>query len=65
MHQEKFKVILFYNHEKYESEPIIFTNLDDITSIYADKTSALSIEHIEDSGNNYQKLYSPNNFLYN
>lgn len=64
-HQEKFKVILFYNHEKYESEPIIFTNLDDITSIYADKTSALSIEHIEDSGNNYQKLYSPNNFLYN
>jgi hypothetical protein len=47
MHQEKFKAVLFYNHEKYESNPIVFTNLDDINSIYNDVTSALSIEHID------------------
>ena len=43
MHQEKFKAILFYNHEKYESEPIIFYNLDDLNAINSDKNSALSI----------------------
>lgn len=65
MHQEKFKVILFYNHNKYESEPIVFTNIDDIVSIEADKTNALSIKHIEDSSDTYQTEYSANNFLTN
>lgn len=65
MHQEKFKAILFYNHEKYESESIVFTNMDDITSIYTDKASALSIKHIEDSSDTYQAMYGANNFLTN
>ena len=65
MHQEKFKAILFYNHEKYESDSIVFTNMDDITSIYTDKTSALSIQHIEDSSDTYQAMYGANNFLTN
>ena len=65
MHQEKFKAVLFYNHEKYESESIVFTNMDDITSIYTDKTSALSIKHIEDSSDTYQAMYGANNFLTN
>lgn len=65
MHQEKFKAILFYNHERYESNPIIFTNVDDIVSIEADKTNALSIEHIENSSDTYQTMYSSNNFLIN
>ena len=65
MHQEKFKAVLFYNHEKYESESIVFTNMDDITSIYTDKTSALSIQHIEDSSDTYQAMYGANNFLTN
>jgi len=65
MHEERFKVILFYNHEKYESEPVIFINVDDMTSIYEDKTSALSIEHMEDSSVTYQSSYGANNFLRN
>lgn len=65
MHQEKFKVILFYNHDKYESEPIVFTNVNDIVSIEADKTNALSIQHITNSSDTYQTEYSVNNFLTN
>ena len=65
MSQEKYKVVLFYNHEKFESEPIIFSNLDDLNGIKTDKNGALSIEHMEGSSDTYQSLYGKNSFLLN
>ena len=65
MSQEKYKVVLFYNHEKFESEPIVFSNLDDLNGIKTDKNSALSIEHMEGSSDTYQSLYGKNSFLLN
>ena len=65
MSQEKYKVVLFYNHEKFESEPIVFSNLDDLNGIKTDKNNALSIEHMEGSSDTYQSLYGKNSFLLN
>lgn len=65
MSQEKYKVVLFYNHEKFESEPIVFSNLDDLNGIKTDKNGALSIEHMEGSSDTYQSLYGKNSFLLN
>ena len=63
--EEKYKVILFYNHEMYESDEIDFKNLDDIPDpATADKTDAIVIKHGENSQDTYQK-YALNNFLDN
>ena len=64
--EEKFKVVLFYNHEMFVSNELVFTNLDDIS----DKTTleegtALSIQHGEHSMESYQTLYSSTNSLTN
>ena len=48
--EEKYKIILFYNHEMYESNEIVYTNLDDVPDpATVDKTDAITIKHEENS----------------
>lgn len=63
--EEKFKIILFYNHEMYESNEIVFTNADDVPDpTTVDKGDAIFIEHGENSQETYQS-YGLNNYLVN
>ena len=63
--EEKYKVVLFYNHEMYESNEVVFTNLDDIVDpTTADKNAAIIITHGTNSQETYQS-YGINNFLVN
>jgi hypothetical protein len=66
MVEEKFKVILFYNHKMFVSNELVFTNLDnvpDFTTLALG--AALSIEHGNKSMESYQTLYSSSNALIN
>jgi hypothetical protein len=62
---EKFKAVLFKNHEKYESNELIFTNLTNILdSQIVDAIGALSIEHYNnDSRNSYQSYNDIGNLI--
>ena len=63
--EEKFKVILFYNHEMYESNVVVFTNSEgvpDATTV--DKSDAIVIKHGENSQDTYQN-YGITNYLVN
>lgn len=52
--QEKLKVILFYNHEKFESNELVFTNSEEIPDFSTlDKTDTGVISHGENSRNQY------------
>ena len=63
--EEKYKIILFYNHEMYESNEIVYTNLDDVPDpATVDKTDAITIKHEENSQETYQS-YSMTNVLAN
>ena len=63
--EEKYKIILFYNHEMYESEEIVFSNLDEVPdTTTVDKTDAIVIKHGENSQETYQN-YDTNNYLHN
>lgn len=63
--EEKYKVVLFYNHEMYESNEVVFTNLDDVVDpTTADKNAAIVITHSTNSQETYQS-YGINNFLVN
>lgn len=63
--EEKYKVVLFYNHEMYESNEVVFTNLDDVVDpTTADKNAAIVITHGTNSQETYQS-YGINNFLVN
>ena len=63
--EEKYKIILFYNHEMCESDEIIFTNLDEVPDLTTvDKTDAIAIKHGENSQETYQN-YDSNNYLHN
>lgn len=62
---EKIKAVLYYNHTKYESNEIEFTNLNPYTEQdAADQNGALYIEHSENSKDSYQS-YGVNNYLNN
>lgn len=62
---EKIKAVLYYNHTKYESNEIEFTNLNPYTEQdAADQNGALYIEHGENSKDSYQS-YGVNNCLNN
>ena len=62
---EKYKVVLFYNHEMYESNEVEFTNLDDVVDpTTADKNDAIVITHGTNSQDTYQS-YGLSNFLVN
>ena len=62
---EKYKIVLFYNHEMYESNEVEFTNLDDVVDpTTADKNDAIVITHGTNSQDTYQS-YGLSNFLVN
>lgn len=66
--EEKFKVVLYYNHERFESNELTFTNLhaDEIPDKSTmDSTDAIYIEHDTNSMETYQTLYASNNSLTN
>lgn len=66
MKEEKFKVILFYNHNKYESNELVFTNKDKVPdSITMDESDAIFITHGDMSADSYQTKYAANNLLIN
>lgn len=63
--QEEYKVIVFYNHEMYKSESLVFTNINPPQDESAsDQTGALYIEHGANSRDSYQ-AYGVNNCLVN
>ena len=62
---QTFKAVLFYNHNKYESNTITFTNDSDTQDLSAaDIDGALSIEHGQYSQESYQS-YGANGYLIN
>lgn len=65
LHEEKYCVIVFYNHVMYKSDPLVFTNENPPQDGAAsDQTGALYIEHGTNSRDTYQS-YGVNNMLIN
>lgn len=63
--EEKYCVIIFYNHTMYKSEPLVFTNQNPPQDGAAsDQSGALYIEHGNNSRDTYQS-YGVNNMLIN
>lgn len=63
--EEKYCVIIFYNHAMYKSEPLVFTNQNPPQEGAAsDQNGALYIEHGNNSRDTYQS-YGVNNMLIN
>lgn len=63
--EEKYCVIIFYNHTMYKSEPLVFTNQNPPQDGAAsDQNGALYIEHGNNSRDTYQS-YGVNNMLIN
>jgi hypothetical protein len=64
--EEKFVVVVFYNHEIFKSGELIFTNSDEFEDFYSvDKSNAVYIEHGNNSMDSFQSLYGATNFLNN
>ena len=62
--EEKFKVVLFYNHEKFVSNELVFTNRDEIPDpTTLDSAAAITISHGNNSFETYQTSYASNNSL--
>lgn len=51
--EEKFKVILVYNHEKYESNELVFTNVEHPQVLDKVENEIIEIVHKENSQNSY------------
>lgn len=65
LHEEKYCVIIFYNHAMYKSDPLVFTNENPPQDgVASDQTGALYIEHGTNSRDTYQS-YGVNNMLIN
>lgn len=63
--EEKYCVIIFYNHTMYKSEPLVFTNVNPPQDASAsDQNGALYIDHSTNSRGTYQS-YGINNCLIN
>lgn len=63
--EEKYCVIIFYNHAMYKSEPLVFTNQNPPQDgVASDQSGALYIEHGTNSRDTYQS-YGVNNMLIN
>lgn len=64
--EEKFVVVVFYNHEMFKSGELVFVNEDTFEDPYSvDKSDAIYIEHKNNSMESYQSLYGASNFLNN
>lgn len=67
LEKETFKAVVFYNHDKFISNELEFTNADDVPDkALLDKSDALVIRHVTDSGSqdNYN-CYAMTNYLLN
>ena len=65
IHEEKYCVIIFYNHTMYKSDPLVFTNANPPQDgVASDQSGALYIEHGTNSRDTYQS-YGVNNMLIN
>lgn len=63
--EEKFVVVLFYNHVMYKSNELVFTNADEVPDkATLDMSDALLIEHLDNSYDNYY-IYNLTNNLNN
>jgi hypothetical protein len=63
--EERYKVVIFYNHNMYSSNELVFTNLNPAASKeLIDELATISITHGENSRDDYQ-LYGTNNYLLN
>jgi hypothetical protein len=63
MEQERYVAVVFYNHEMYKSNELVFTNsevIPDKTTL--DKGDILIFEHYENSSDSFQ-LYNELNYL--
>lgn len=61
--EQRYKVVLFYNHEMYISNELIFTNQDEVPNVTAiDKADGLEITHGAESSDSYL-LYNETNYL--
>lgn len=63
---EKFKVVIYYNHERFDSNELVFTNLDPVVDkTTLDTNDAITIKHGTNSFDSYQTSYAQNNSLLN
>ncbi len=61
---EKYRVVLFYNHEMFKSDIVVFDNADEVPPQYkVDAGDVLKIEHDTDSRDHYQVYSSANDLL--
>ena len=61
--EQKYKAVLFYNHEMFTSNELVFTNLEEVPNeVTLDKTDGIAIEHIAESFDTYN-LYKENHYL--
>ena len=61
--EQKYKAVLFYNHEMFTSNELVFTNLEEVPNeVTLDKTDGIVIEHIAESFDTYN-LYKENHYL--
>jgi hypothetical protein len=52
--EEKFKVVLFYNHEKFVSNELVFTNADEVVDkTTLDVNGSIKIAHGTNSKDTY------------
>jgi hypothetical protein len=64
--EEKFKIVIFYNHEKFVSDELVFTNGDELVDTTTlDINGAIKIAHGPQSKDSYQTFYNSNNTLIN
>lgn len=62
--EERFKVVLFYNHERIESNELVFTNETQlINKDNLNYASALQIVHGEESKDTYQEYGTSNSLI--
>lgn len=63
--EEKFKVVIVFNHNKYESDELIFSNVDEIVnlSLVEQEKFGFYIDNGENSKDNYQEHYNFTNQL--
>lgn len=65
LEKETFKAVVFYNHDKFISNELEFTNADDVPDkALLDKSDALVIRHVTNSRDNYN-CYAMTNYLLN
>ena len=63
--EEKFKVVIVFNHNRYESYPLIFSNVDEMVNLNLQEAEKFGfyIDNGSNSKDNYQEHYNFTNQL--